>query len=213
MIDIFEEAKARLTMQDVAQHYGFTPNRAGFIRCPFHTGDRTASLKIYPGGRGFHCFACNRGGTTIDFVAALYDLTPLEAVRRLNDDFRLSLPLDRQQTPAERREAERAAQRRRELAETRQAFEQWRDKMIRQLNACFLLAHTVLKHIERPEDMDTMSDAEVLAIRYEAYFEYLADTLNTGTMAEQMEVFRQRKEVVALCNRILTSLQTKSSVA
>ena len=210
MIDIFEEVKARLTMQDVAQHYGFTPNRAGFIKCPFHTGDRTASLKVYPGRRGWYCFGCHRSGSVIDFTAELFSLDPLDAVKKLNTDFCLGLDLDRREpTPEERRQA----QRRREVRDTYDLFEQWRDNMIRQLNTCFLLAHTALKRIERPEDIDTVSDAEARAIRYEPCFEWWADTLNTGTMAEQMAVFRQRKEVVALCNRILTSLQTRSSAA
>lgn len=60
-------------MDEVARHYGFEPNRAGFMRCPFHQGDHTASLKIYAGDRGWHCFGCNSGGSVIDFVMRLYE--------------------------------------------------------------------------------------------------------------------------------------------
>ena len=42
-----EELKQRYSMKEIVEQYGFRPNRAGFIRCPFHTGDRDASLKIY----------------------------------------------------------------------------------------------------------------------------------------------------------------------
>ena len=51
-----EELKQRYSMKEIVEQYGFRPNRAGFIRCPFHTGDRDASLKIYE--KDFHCFGC-----------------------------------------------------------------------------------------------------------------------------------------------------------
>lgn len=55
--------------------YGYSLNRDGFMRCPFHAGDHTASLKVYdfkPGSRrrGWYCFGCHAGGTVIDFVMA-----------------------------------------------------------------------------------------------------------------------------------------------
>lgn len=61
-----DEIKARYTMRDVLAQYGLTPNRAGFISCPFHNGDHTASMKIYE--HSFSCFGCHRGGDVIRFV-------------------------------------------------------------------------------------------------------------------------------------------------
>ena len=43
------DIRSMLTAQQVAEHYGFEVNRSGFMKCPFHTGDRTASLKLYDG--------------------------------------------------------------------------------------------------------------------------------------------------------------------
>lgn len=55
---------------------GRTPNREGKIQCPFHT-DRTPSLHAYPTAeRGWTCFGCGRGGTIIDFGAALFGVEP-----------------------------------------------------------------------------------------------------------------------------------------
>lgn len=53
-------------MSRVVEMYGYTPNRAGFISCPFHKGDRKASLKIY--ADSFYCFGCGRGGDIFTFV-------------------------------------------------------------------------------------------------------------------------------------------------
>lgn len=54
-------------MRSVLDHYGYTPNRGGYIPCPFH-GEKTASLKIYKPGKGWACFGCHAGGSPIDFV-------------------------------------------------------------------------------------------------------------------------------------------------
>ena len=35
-----EEIKQQYSMRDIVERYGFKPNRAGFISCPFHSGDR-----------------------------------------------------------------------------------------------------------------------------------------------------------------------------
>ena len=45
-MDKVEIIKDRLTMREVLLHYGYEPNRAKFICCPFHN-ERTPSMKIY----------------------------------------------------------------------------------------------------------------------------------------------------------------------
>lgn len=211
MTDIFAEARRLVSAREVAELNGLHPNRSGFVCCPLHH-EKTASLKLYENG-SWHCFGCNRGGSSIDLVAALYDLDPLDAVRRLNEDFHLGLPVDRQQTPAERREAEQAAQHRREISDTYRLFEKWRDGMIRQLTACFREGHFALQSLETPADLDRLTDAQALAIREQAHIEWLADTLSGGTMEQQMQIFRERGQIGQLCEKILNSTQTKSGAA
>lgn len=144
----------------------------------------------------------------IDFVALDLGLSPLDAVKRLNTDFALGLPIDRQQTPAERREAEQEAQRRREVADTYRAFEQWRADTINRLNSCFREAHLL-----QISSLDRLTEREALALREQATVEYFSDLLSFGTLAEQVAVFRDRKEVEILCNRILPSTPMKSDAA
>ena len=55
-----------VTMDQILQLYGYTTKR-GFMRCPFH-GEKTASLKVYRGTGGWHCYGCERGGSVVDFV-------------------------------------------------------------------------------------------------------------------------------------------------
>lgn len=207
--DVFQEVRERVSALDVARHYGLEVNRSGFCPCPFHY-ERTASLKLYPAAKGFYCFGCHTGGSVIDFVAQLYGLDALGAVRRLNDDFHLGLPIDRQQTPQERTEAAREAAKRRELSDTAKAFEAWRDAMLDKLTAAFRMAHLALKNCQT---LDDLTEAEALAVKWQAAVEYWADCLLSGDMAVQMDIFRDRKGVDALCNQILSNTRTKSGAA
>ena len=99
--------KEALTAEQVARRYGYEPNRTGFMSCPFHTGDRTASLKLYPGSGGWHCFGCGKGGSVVDFVMELFGISFQQALLRINEDFGLG---------ATRAEASRAARERSEEA-------------------------------------------------------------------------------------------------
>ena len=44
-LNVFDEVKNRVPVQDVAELYGFRANRAGFICCPLH-GEKTPSFRI-----------------------------------------------------------------------------------------------------------------------------------------------------------------------
>lgn len=116
--DAGRQIRQQLTMREVAEFYGFAPDRSGFIRCPFHPGDNHGSLKLYPENRGWHCFGCNAGGSVIDFVMKLFDLSFRQAVLRLDSDFGLRLTYgtpDRKKASAllEKRRAEAAEKARR----------------------------------------------------------------------------------------------------
>jgi len=118
-MDIADAIKRALSMDAVARYYGYQPNRAGNILCPFHS-ERTPSLKIYnEPGRGFCCYGCNASGSVIDFVMMLLGIPYSAAVVRLNADFHLGLSNER---PNPREVRERNA-RLRDAARIRRTFE------------------------------------------------------------------------------------------
>lgn len=80
-----EEIKAHYTMADIAGMYGLYPNRSGFCRCPFHDGDRQASMKLYL--KDFHCFGCGANGDIFTFVQMMDGLTFKEAYRQLGGTY------------------------------------------------------------------------------------------------------------------------------
>ena len=77
-------------MSEVLNTYGLKTNKAGFMHCPFHT-EKTPSLKVYSGGRGWHCFGCGANGDVISFVQKLFNLNFADALHKLDTDFVLGL--------------------------------------------------------------------------------------------------------------------------
>ena len=88
---VANQIKQLLPMRRVAEYYGFPPGRSGFIQCPFHPGDHTASLKLYERDGGWHCFGCGRGGSVIDFVMELNHCGFEVACQELDGTFQLGL--------------------------------------------------------------------------------------------------------------------------
>ena len=88
--DIAADVKRLVPVRLAAERYGFTPNRGGYICCPFHS-EKTASLKLYDGDGGFCCFGCGARGSVIDFTMRLFDINFRQAILRLDMDFSLNL--------------------------------------------------------------------------------------------------------------------------
>ena len=76
-------------MEQILELYGYK-TRHGFMVCPFH-GDTDASLKVYRGAGGWHCYGCGRGGSVIDFVMEHEGCDFRTAVRAIDNALRLGL--------------------------------------------------------------------------------------------------------------------------
>ena len=87
------QVKASVTVRQLLEYNGVFVNRHGFCVCPLH-GDRDASLKVYGGERGWTCYGCHKGGDVINLAKELYGLKLSDAIRRLDSEFGLNLPLD-----------------------------------------------------------------------------------------------------------------------
>ncbi len=98
-----ETIKERVTFRQVAERYGLSFSHTGYAICPFHS-EKTGSLKDK--GEYGRCFGCGWYGDVLDFTRKFFDISLSDAMSRLNDDFSLSLPLDRRLTLREQRDAE-----------------------------------------------------------------------------------------------------------
>ena len=97
--DFIRDVKNRVTIRQVIEFYGFTPNRQHMISCPFH-GEKTPSCYIDDERDTFYCFGCQTGGDSIKFIEKLYDLTPYRAAQKINQDMSLGLKAPTSQNAA-----------------------------------------------------------------------------------------------------------------
>lgn len=111
-----EEIKNEYSMRDIMARYGLTPNRSGFVSCPFHQGDRTPSLKVYD--KDYHCHACGANGDIFTFVQQMENISFKEAFHILGGTYqkgnRIASQMRREQfrkEKAAREEAERQLRR------------------------------------------------------------------------------------------------------
>lgn len=111
--DLFRKVRESVTIQQVVEYYELQVNRKGLCLCPFHQ-DKSPSMKIYPNGKGFYCFTCGVGGDLIRFVALYQNLYDYEAAKELATIF--GIPVSTPVTYREKREAEKAMRRRRDIA-------------------------------------------------------------------------------------------------
>lgn len=132
MISYTDQIKAAVTMPEVCAAYGIEVDRKGFCKCPFHQ-EKTGSMKIYPDG--YKCYGCGAAGDQIAFVQQFFNLSFSDAQKKLNDDFRLGLPIGERLTDDKRREAERAArERQKQVQERKQARERLQNAYNRALD-------------------------------------------------------------------------------
>lgn len=83
-----DEIKEMYSMRDIVSRYGIQINRSGFCSCPFHTGDRTPSLKIY--AKDYHCHACGAHGDIFTWVMQMDGLSFKDAFASLGGTKELS---------------------------------------------------------------------------------------------------------------------------
>ena len=84
---LFKTVKESITVKQAAALYGLPITTTGMTRCPFHE-DHTPSMKL--NDAYYYCFGCGATGDVIDLTAHIFDLSSLQAARKLVQDFDLS---------------------------------------------------------------------------------------------------------------------------
>ena len=196
MQSYFDTVRERVSALDAARSYGVEFDRRGEkARCPFHN-DRHPSM-TFKNGR-FKCWSCGAHGSAIDLTSQLLGLAPLDAVKRLNDDFSLGLALDRKPTNAEKK----VAQRRREIADAHKAFEEWQSDFIMKLCYAYREGHLLLQDFP---GLDKLTDQQATALRMQATIEYWIEVLSDGTPREQAQIYREREGIGRWIEKVLSS--------
>lgn len=124
--DYADAVKRSVTARQAADMLGLHPNSKGFCKCPLH-GEKTGSMKLYPGSRGWYCFGCHKGGSVIDLVMDYYGMPFRDAIELINSEFSLGLPIGYRPTREQEAEAKRRAAEREEAVRRRREREQKRE--------------------------------------------------------------------------------------
>lgn len=114
-----EEIKQQYSMTDILDRCGLSrPDRAGFIHCPFHQGDREPSMKIYQ--HDYHCFGCGANGDIFTFLQQYYRISFKDAFQLLGGTYekpsyqsRLAVYKAQKAREMKQKEAERLAEKKR----------------------------------------------------------------------------------------------------
>ena len=122
-VDHIQDIKDQVSMPELLAEFGYKPNRAGYICCPFHH-EKTASLKVWEDH--YKCFGCGASGDVIKFVEDYLHIGFTDAMDEINQRFELNLPFREHKTLREILEAEqRRKLRQLQVAQSRTPYERF----------------------------------------------------------------------------------------
>lgn len=172
MNNIFQQVKREVTTLDAAQAYGIEVRRNGMACCPFHD-DRHPSMKV---DERYHCFACGEDGDVIDFVGGLFGLRPIDAARKLAQDF--GVPVDDTVPPTHPKEP------------VRKKYKNWRDDLTRDFAVLcdyIALLDDWMADYAPKNDGHAPHPKFIEACRLREPLCHVRDTVLSGTPEEQQE--------------------------
>lgn len=132
--DVAQTIRDTVSMDDVLDVYApEIPRRNHRCPCPFHNGKDFNMSYMYS---GYKCFVCGVGGDVIAFVKDKLGLaTRADAMKRINADFHLNIPIDRNITTAENSEIakrrEAAERKRKEITDWNELYDRLMDEWCR----------------------------------------------------------------------------------
>jgi hypothetical protein len=189
--DVFAEIRERAPLGDVAERYGITPERGGMVRCPFHD-DTHASAKLYP--ERLPCFTCGKSWDAVALVGELFGLKPIDAARRLSDEFNLALFSDKPPSIEVLRQAQQAASKRAADKQLVGSFDEW-------LHDAWLTVLWYKWHLHDERDLfyilgDEFTDTFAAVLRDLERVEYMLDCLMSTDIQTQIQFYNYwRNEV------------------
>lgn len=149
--DVFIIVKQNITPYEAAARYNLKLKKAGnkwIANCPFHS-EKHPSFTVFQ--NGFHCFGCGWTGDIVNFVAKLFNLTPINAAKMIAADFGMALPGASKQEIAEVRQRGFLAKARREMAERFKVVE---NTAYQDITSLYRAVNQTLGSIKNEADLD-----------------------------------------------------------
>ncbi len=91
--NIFNYIKNRIAILEIVNNYTTVKKTGQYWKgaCPFHS-EKTPSFTVSPDKNIFYCFGCHSGGDVITFIAKVENITPLQAVHHLAEQYSIDIP-------------------------------------------------------------------------------------------------------------------------
>lgn len=184
MSELFNEIKESLTMQQVAEHFGYKVNRSGFILSPFRN-EKTPSCKLYR--NSYYDFSTAAGGDLVQFTATINGSNNWQACQYLIEAF--SLPYSLSGNTDNREQIRRREQEKQRQQEKEQRFkEAWRAEVDRLKTWKNIYQRAIEEKIFPPmSDLQAFTVAELQKVSYK-----LAMLCIYGSRREQEEILMER---------------------
>lgn len=191
--ELCAEIRAQVSARDAAYRYGLTRNpQQATVKCLYHR-DTHPSMKLYAGtgadggrGTGFYCFSCGAGGDVVKLVARILCTDTMGAIRQIDTDYCLHLPLEPMTPQAQADANAQRAQRQAQQAQ-RQAAEIWRRETIHRLDTEIQRANNL------PPTPDNWTQAQRQALMKREQNEYYSNLLLQADSAQLLELYAQRE--------------------
>ncbi|MCF0187544.1 MAG: DNA primase [Bacteroidaceae bacterium] len=187
-MNIFTDVKSAVSTKDAAIFYGLKVGRNGMCCCPFHP-DKHPSMKV---DNRFHCFGCQADGDVINFAEKLFNLSPLDASRRLAADFGI--------VTENRSRSCKPIPRHHESAEEKQlkAFHLYKRDALKLLHEYYYFLHCAKRDLapKTPEEFENCHPFFEEALNNLDKIDWMIETLDYSTLEEAIEFLTVYKEVI-----------------
>lgn len=173
---IASEIVDRVSMPDAVRMYmpGVTPLHHR-VPCPIHGGK---GYNLDYTDRLYHCFVCGDGGDVITFVRHVFGLPFPAALDKLNEDFRLGLPIGRKMTLLDRRTMSEHLRQAAAARAERDAADAARAALYDELWSGWIAADKIYRTLspQTPDQLDNADPRWIEACKLMGYYGYRIDT-------------------------------------
>lgn len=105
------QIKTFVSVHDVFMKYASsTKSIAGRYKCPFNPSEDRYNFVIK--GRSWRCFSCGTSGDEISFVQKMFDLSPVDAIKKIAMDFGINTEVNSEDSKRLQKEIQRREQQR-----------------------------------------------------------------------------------------------------
>ena len=187
---------------------GLSIDEKGMTCCPFHGGN-TPNMRI---SDRYYCFDCRASGDVIDFVATYLGVGKLEAAKLIANDFGIPVedqPLSKPSSLSTKDKSTFTPEQRHEwrVQKTQRQFERWRTRSIDLLISYYAILDEQERVCirQRPEASD--HNALDRITEKKAIIQFYLNTLQSGTLDDQIDLYLYGREVITRIERRLEKHQ------